>query len=64
MEFELDAGWSLQPAGGSTGSAFLGVYANQNISLNVTRHHFLRHFQLNTSPRGCYGRAGSVPAMC
>ncbi|KLI74803.1 MULTISPECIES: phosphotransferase family protein [Lacticaseibacillus] len=41
MEFELDAGWSLQPAGGSTGSAFLGVYANQKYFLKRNASPFL-----------------------
>ena len=50
MEFELDSGWSLQPAGGSTGSAFLGVYANQKYFLKRNASPFL--------PRGCCGRGG------
>ena len=41
MEFELDSGWSLQPAGGSTGSAFLGVYANQKYFLKRNASPFL-----------------------
>ena len=41
MEFELDAGWSLQPAGGATGSAFLGVYANQKYFLKRNASPFL-----------------------
>ncbi len=64
MEFELDAGWSLQPAGGSTGSAFLGVYANQKYFLKRNASPFLAALSVEHIPHAYYGRVGLAPVMC
>lgn len=41
MNFDLDPGWSLQPVGGTTGGAFLGVHAHEKFFLKRNASPFL-----------------------
>ncbi|WP_461212959.1 phosphotransferase family protein [Lacticaseibacillus sp. GG6-2] len=41
MDFDLDPGWSLQPVGGTTGGAFLGVHAHEKFFLKRNASPFL-----------------------
>lgn len=41
MDFDLDPGWSLQPVGGTTGSAFMGVHAHEKFFLKRNASPFL-----------------------
>ncbi|WP_125702888.1 phosphotransferase family protein [Lacticaseibacillus daqingensis] len=41
MDFDLDPGWSLSPVGGTTGGAFMGVYAHEKFFLKRNASPFL-----------------------
>ncbi len=41
MNFDLDPGWSLEPVGGTTGGAFMGVYAHEKFFLKRNASPFL-----------------------
>ncbi len=41
MNFDLDTGWQVRPAGGDTGAAFLGVRASEKIFLKRNTSPFL-----------------------
>lgn len=41
MDFDLDPGWSLQPVGGTTGGAFMGVHAHEKFFLKRNASPFL-----------------------
>jgi len=41
MDFDLNAGWSIEPAGGTTGSAYLGIYAHEKFFLKRNASPFL-----------------------
>lgn len=41
MDFDLDMGWQIQPAGGETGAAFIGVKASEKIFLKRNSSPFL-----------------------
>lgn len=46
MEFDLDPGWSLAPVGGTTGGAFMGVYAHEKYFLKRNASPFLAALSL------------------
>lgn len=41
MDFDLDPGWSLEPVGGTTGGAYLGVHAHEKYFLKRNASPFL-----------------------
>ncbi|KRO16672.1 phosphotransferase family protein [Lacticaseibacillus saniviri] len=41
MDFDLDASWSIKPAGGTTGTAFIGIHANEKYFLKRNASPFL-----------------------
>ncbi|ATO44069.1 phosphotransferase family protein [Loigolactobacillus coryniformis] len=52
MDFDLDAGWQIQPAGGSTGAAFVGTRAQEKVFLKRNTSPFLAALSMEgISPR-------------